>query len=158
MYQTWSCLAFLHWSYEPRVLARLLPGRLRPHLRRRAWVGLTPFLLEGLRTPVAPVPPWFARFPETNVRTYVVGPDDGLWSFSLDAARLEPVLVAGGADPDRQAVAAGAGPDPGGHRPASAPSGVSAMRSSWTTRPSGYSDGASRPSSSTSPRLPSIRS
>jgi len=30
MYQTWSCLAFLHWSYEPRVLERLLPGRLRP--------------------------------------------------------------------------------------------------------------------------------
>ena len=97
MYQTWSCLAFLHWSYEPRVLERLLPGRLRPHLfDGRAWVGLTPFLLEGLRTPVAPVPPWFASFPETNVRTYVVGPDgrDGLWFFSLDAARLEPVLVA----------------------------------------------------------------
>ena len=97
MYQSWSCLAFLHWSYEPRVLERLLPGRLRPHLfDGRAWVGLTPFLLEGLRTPVAPVPPWFARFPETNVRTYVVGPDgrDGLWFFSLDAARLEPVLVA----------------------------------------------------------------
>ena len=89
MYQSWSCLAFLHWSYEPRVLARLLPGRLRPHtFDGRAWVGLTPFLLEGLRTPVAPVPPWFARFPETNVRTYVVGPDgrDGLWFFSLDAA------------------------------------------------------------------------
>jgi uncharacterized protein len=97
MYQSWSCLAFLHWSYEPRVLARLLPGRLRPHtFDGRAWVGLTPFLLEGLRTPVAPVPPWFARFPETNVRTYVVGPDgrDGLWFFSLDAGRLEPVLVA----------------------------------------------------------------
>ena len=43
-----------------------------------------------------PAPPWCSRFPETNVRTYVVGPDgrDGLWSFSLDAARLEPVLVA----------------------------------------------------------------
>jgi pimeloyl-ACP methyl ester carboxylesterase len=36
------------------------------------------------------------RFPETDVRTYVVGPDgrEGLWFFSLDAARLEPVLVA----------------------------------------------------------------
>jgi uncharacterized protein YqjF (DUF2071 family) len=40
MDQTWSCLAFLHWSYEPRVLARLLPGRLRPHtFDGRAWVG-----------------------------------------------------------------------------------------------------------------------
>jgi uncharacterized protein YqjF (DUF2071 family) len=40
MYQSWSCLAFLHWSYEPRVLARLLPGGLRPHaFDGRAWVG-----------------------------------------------------------------------------------------------------------------------
>ena len=53
-------------------------------------------MLGDLRTPLAPAPPWFARFPETNVRTYVVGPDgrEGLWFFSLDAARLEPVLVA----------------------------------------------------------------
>jgi uncharacterized protein YqjF (DUF2071 family) len=45
---------------------------------------------------VAPALPWFTSFPETNVRTYVRGPDgrDGLWFFSLDAARLEPVLVA----------------------------------------------------------------
>jgi uncharacterized protein YqjF (DUF2071 family) len=97
MYQTWSWLSFLHWSYAPQVLEGLLPGRLRPHtFDGRAWVGLTPFLLRDLRTPVAPAPPWFASFPETNVRTYVVGPDgrDGLWFFSLDAARLEPVLVA----------------------------------------------------------------
>jgi len=40
-----------------------------------AWVGLTRFVLGDLRTPVAPAPPWFSRFPETNVRTYVVGPD-----------------------------------------------------------------------------------
>src|SRR4029450_13058027 len=83
--------------YEPGVLERLLPARLRPHtFDGRAWVGLTPFLLEALRTPLAPAPPWFASFPETNVRTYVVGPDgrEGLWFFSLDAARLEPVLVA----------------------------------------------------------------
>jgi Uncharacterized conserved protein (COG2071)/Phage integrase family len=59
-------------------------------------VGVTPFLLEDLRTPVGPALPWFTSFPETNVRTYVVGPDgrEGLWFFSLDAARLEPVLVA----------------------------------------------------------------
>jgi uncharacterized protein len=97
MYQTWSWLAFLHWSYPPEVVRRLLPGRLRPHtFDGRAWVGLTPFLMEDVRTPVAPAPPWCASFPETNVRTYVVGPDgrEGLWFLSLDAARLEPVLVA----------------------------------------------------------------
>ena len=97
MYQTWSCISFLHWSYEPAVLRQLLPYRLRPQtFDGRAWVGVTPFLLEDLRTPVAPALPWFTSFPETNVRTYVVGPDgrEGLWFFSLDAARLEPVLVA----------------------------------------------------------------
>jgi uncharacterized protein YqjF (DUF2071 family) len=97
MYQTWSCLSFLHWPYPPEVVQRLLPASLRVHdLDGRAWVGLTPFLLEDLRTPVAPAPPWFSSFPETNVRTYVVGPDgrEGLWFFSLDAARLEPVLAA----------------------------------------------------------------
>jgi uncharacterized protein YqjF (DUF2071 family) len=97
MYQTWSWLAFLHWPYPPEVVQRLLPASLRVHaFDGWAWVGLTPFLLQDLRTPLAPVPPWFAGFPETNVRTYVVGPDgrEGLWFFSLDAARLEPVLAA----------------------------------------------------------------
>jgi uncharacterized protein YqjF (DUF2071 family) len=95
MYQTWSWLSFLHWSYPPRVVQRLLPGALAVHdFDGRAWVGLTPFVLRDLRTPLAPA--WFAHFPETNVRTYVVGPDgrEGLWFFSLDAARLEPVLAA----------------------------------------------------------------
>jgi uncharacterized protein YqjF (DUF2071 family) len=97
MYQTWSWLSFLHWPYAPEVVQRLLPASLRVHdFDGRAWVGLTPFVLEDLRTPLTPAPPWFTSFPETNVRTYVVGPDgrEGLWFFSLDAARLEPVLAA----------------------------------------------------------------
>jgi uncharacterized protein YqjF (DUF2071 family) len=45
---------------------------------------------------MAPVPPWIGRFAETNVRTYVRGPDGGtgVWFLSLDAARLAPVVVA----------------------------------------------------------------
>jgi uncharacterized protein YqjF (DUF2071 family) len=75
MLQTWSWLTFLHWSYQVEVVARLLPPGLAVHeLEGRAWVGLTPFVLGDLRTPVAPAPPWFARFPETNLRTYVAGP------------------------------------------------------------------------------------
>jgi uncharacterized protein len=97
MYQTWTWISFLHWSYPPEVVQRLLPPSLAAHtFDDRAWVGLTPFLLEDLRTPVAPAPPWFTSFPETNVRTYVRGPDgrEGLWFLSLDAGRLEPVLAA----------------------------------------------------------------
>jgi uncharacterized protein len=97
MYQTWTWLSFLHWSYAPAVVQRLLPDGLEVHaFDGLAWVGVTPFFLEDLRTPVVPALPWFTSFPETNVRTYVCGPDrrEGLWFFSLDAGRLEPVLVA----------------------------------------------------------------
>jgi uncharacterized protein YqjF (DUF2071 family) len=97
MYQTWTWLSFLHWPYDPAVVQRLLPERLEVQtFQGQAWVGVTPFFLEDLRTPVAPAPPWFTSFPETIVRTYVRGPDrrEGLWFFSLDAARLGPVLVA----------------------------------------------------------------
>lgn len=48
-----------------------------------AWVGLVPLVTEvRLGAPRT-------RFPETNVRTYVRGPDGrpGVWFFSLDAAR-----------------------------------------------------------------------
>jgi uncharacterized protein YqjF (DUF2071 family) len=97
MYQTWTWVGFLHWSYAPAAVRRLLPKGLELHtFQDRAWVTVTPLLIEDLRTPVAPAPPWFRGFPETNVRTYVRGPDgrDGLWFFSLDAGRLEPVLAA----------------------------------------------------------------
>jgi uncharacterized protein YqjF (DUF2071 family) len=58
MYQTWSSITFLHWSYQPQVVQRLLPGSLRVHdFDGRAWVGVTPFLLQDLRTPVAPALP-----------------------------------------------------------------------------------------------------
>jgi hypothetical protein len=65
MYQTWSWLAFLHWSYAPAVVQRLLPDSLQVHtLEGRAWVGVTPFFLEDLRTPVASALPWFTSFPD----------------------------------------------------------------------------------------------
>jgi uncharacterized protein YqjF (DUF2071 family) len=43
-----------------------------------------------------PSVPWLSRFPETNVRTYATSADgtEGVWFFSLDAARLGAVLVA----------------------------------------------------------------
>jgi uncharacterized protein YqjF (DUF2071 family) len=60
-----------------------------------AWVALVPFVLEVTR-PGRPPVPWASRFAETNVRTYVTGPDGttGVWFLSLDAARLGAVLVA----------------------------------------------------------------
>jgi uncharacterized protein len=96
MYQHWRTLTFLHWRYDPAVVQRLLPAGLRVQtFDGTAWVGLIPFLMDRVRAPGVPPLPWLSRFPETNVRTYVVGPDgfEGIWFFSLDAARLPAVLA-----------------------------------------------------------------
>lgn len=86
----WRSLAFLHWSYDPADVQRLLPDGFTVETRdNRAWVGLVPFRMK-LRLPVP------QTFPETNVRTYVTGPDGrtGIWFFSLDAGAMAPVLAA----------------------------------------------------------------
>lgn len=96
MFQSWQSLTFLHWSYEPSEIRRLLPREISlDTFNGSAWVGLTPFLLASLRPPLVPALPWISRFPETNVRTYVRGPDGepGIWFFTLEADRL--LAVAG---------------------------------------------------------------
>jgi uncharacterized protein len=97
MRQHWRWLTFLHWRYpaEP-VQALLPPGVTVETFDESAWVGLIPFLMDDLQLAGAPALPWLSRFPETNVRTYVRGPDGhrGIWFFSLDAARLFAVLTA----------------------------------------------------------------
>ena len=97
MYQAWKSLTFLHWRYEPGEVQRLLPRGLEVEVfDGSAWVGITPFLLDDLRWPGIPPLPWLSRSPETNVRTYVRGPDGraGIWFFSLDIARAPAVLFA----------------------------------------------------------------
>jgi hypothetical protein len=82
-------LTFLHWPYDPALVQPLLPsGLILDTFDRAAWIGLVPFEIYNLRG----VP----HFPETNVRTYVIGPDGSraVWFFSLDADRLVAVLGA----------------------------------------------------------------
>jgi uncharacterized protein YqjF (DUF2071 family) len=96
-HQRWRKLTFLHWPYDPAQVQRLLPAELEVHTHDGlAWVGLTPFLLSDFRLPGLPAVPGLSRFPETNVRTYVLDRNglDGLWFFSLDADELATVLVA----------------------------------------------------------------
>jgi uncharacterized protein len=76
---------------------RLLPPELTAEtFDGTAWIGLTPFLMEGIRPPVLPAVPWLSRFGEINVRTYVHDGHgrSGIWFFSLDAARLPAVAAA----------------------------------------------------------------
>jgi uncharacterized protein YqjF (DUF2071 family) len=96
MMHRWDTLTFLHWSYEPDVVARLLPvGLTLDTFDGKAWVGLVPFnMLVSL--PHTPSLPWASRFCETNVRTYVIDEygRPGIWFFSLDASRLGAVMTA----------------------------------------------------------------
>jgi uncharacterized protein YqjF (DUF2071 family) len=96
MLQQWRLLTFLHWRYPASVVQSLLPpGLTAQTFDGTAWIGLVPFMMHGVRAPGTPELPWLSRFPETNVRTYVEGPDGrvGIWFLSLDAARLAPVLA-----------------------------------------------------------------
>jgi uncharacterized protein YqjF (DUF2071 family) len=79
----------LHWPYDPDLIRRCLPAGIKlDTFDDAAWVGLVPFEIYDC--------PGIPHFPETNLRTYVVGPDGSraVWFFSLDAARLVAVLGA----------------------------------------------------------------
>lgn len=89
MRQTWRRLTFLHWPFSPDLIRPLIPPALElDTFDGAAWIGLVPFEIYG--TPGLPY------FPETNMRTYVVGPDGSraVWFFSLEAARLAAVAGA----------------------------------------------------------------
>lgn len=97
MLQRWRLLTFIHWRYDPAVIKPLIPPPLQlDTFDGSAWIGLTPFVLDGVRLPFSPALPWISRFPETNVRTYVRGPDGvrSVWFFTLEADRLIGVLAA----------------------------------------------------------------
>jgi uncharacterized protein len=96
MGQTWYDLLFAHWAIAPEALRPLVPPPLALDLRdERAWLGITPFRVGGLRSRGTPPLPWLSRFPELNVRTYVAyGGRPGIYFFSLDAARVAAVVAA----------------------------------------------------------------
>src|ERR1041384_4832910 len=97
MLQDWETLTFVHWRYDASTLQARFPAGLTIDVYDgAAWIGLTPFRVSHLTLPGAPPLPWLSTFPETNLRTYVRGPDGirGIWFFSLDAARLLAVLGA----------------------------------------------------------------
>jgi uncharacterized protein len=96
MGQTWYSLLFAHWAVSPEALRPVIPKPLELDLRDgKAWLGVTPFVMAGLRMRGTPPLPWLSRFPELNVRTYVVYEGRaGIYFFSLDAARPAAVAAA----------------------------------------------------------------
>jgi len=95
MRMTWEDLGFLHWEVSAAALRPLVPDALEiDTFGGRAFVGLVPFTMRGVRPAWAPPLPWLSRFHEVNVRTYVHrrGRDPGVWFLCLEAAN--PVAVA----------------------------------------------------------------
>ncbi len=103
----WEALTYLHWDLDPDVVAARLPAGLTPDVHDgRAWVGLIPFRMARIglgpggsrlrRFLPGGLPLPQGTFPETNVRTYVVGPEGGrgVYFHSLDITRLAPTAVA----------------------------------------------------------------
>jgi len=72
MYQTWDKLLFLHWPIAAELLRPLIAPRLcLDTFEGRAWVGVTPFTMWGIRPTLLPSLPVLSQSHELNVRTYV---------------------------------------------------------------------------------------
>jgi hypothetical protein len=94
MYQRWDDLLFLHWSFAPSVIQSTLPrGLTADTFEGKAFVGIVPFFMRGVRPAFCPRLPGISDFLELNVRTYVYNDQGvpGVWFYSLDAN--QPIAV-----------------------------------------------------------------
>lgn len=95
MGQTWDDLLFAHWRVPAERLQDLVPGLEVDTFDGSGWLGITPFVLSGLRLAGTLPVPGVSRFPELNVRTYVsVDGKPGIYFFSLDTASRLAVTAA----------------------------------------------------------------
>jgi uncharacterized protein YqjF (DUF2071 family) len=96
MTMRWHDLLFIHWPLDPGILRPLIPPFLELDVYdAKAWLGVVPFRMTGVRPRFAPPLPCFSSFAEINVRTYVTAAGKrGVWFFSLDAANRPAVWAA----------------------------------------------------------------
>lgn len=96
MHQTWEDLLSLHIQVRPDELSTHIPDQLELDLYDgKAWISIFPFHLQNLRLRGLPKFPYFHKFLELNVRTYVTYKRiPGVYFFSLDAAKIIPVIGA----------------------------------------------------------------
>lgn len=96
MAQTWHDLLFAHWPVPKVSLEGLIPPPLTlDTFDGRAWVGVVPFHMTGVRLRGLPPLPGVSAFAEINLRTYVtLGGKPGVFFFSLDAANALAVAAA----------------------------------------------------------------
>jgi uncharacterized protein YqjF (DUF2071 family) len=88
MRQNWGKLLFIHWAMDAELLRPLIPAQLSiDTFDGKAWIGIVPFTMWGIRASFLPPIPGASAFHELNVRTYVHFKGlPGVWFFSLDAA------------------------------------------------------------------------
>ena len=97
MRQKWYSLLYLHWDFDPAQLQAMLPEGLSIDTHEdRAYIGVVPFYMHGLRLRFGPPAPAVSYFPELNLRTYVYDKNGrpGVWFFSLDAQSHLSVWIA----------------------------------------------------------------
>jgi uncharacterized protein YqjF (DUF2071 family) len=96
MGQTWDDLLFIHYRVPVEELRALVPEGLQVQEHSgSAWLGVTPFVVTGLRARGLLPLPFASSFRELNVRTYVTRDDrPGIWFFSLDASSQVAVEAA----------------------------------------------------------------
>ena len=96
MAQSWHDLLFAHWAVDVAMLRPHIPEKLEiDTFDGKAWLGIVPFSMSGVRLRWTPPLPWLSEFAELNVRTYVTAQDKpGVWFFSLDAANALAVAAA----------------------------------------------------------------
>lgn len=84
----WGKLLFMHWPIAAEALRPLIPERLTiDTFDGKAWIGVVPFTMWGVRPTFMPPVPGLSEFHELNVRTYVhLDGVPGVWFHSLDAA------------------------------------------------------------------------
>ncbi len=96
MRQTWHDLLFAHWPLPPDAFRARIPRSLSlDTFDGRAWIGVIPFHMSGVRPRGLPPLPGLSAFPELNVRTYVTAEEKpGVLFFSLDAGSRVAVEAA----------------------------------------------------------------
>lgn len=96
MKQTWNDLLFAHWAMLKEDLQKFIPsGYTLDTFQGKAWLGIVPFRMSGVRLRGIPAIPGLSAFPELNVRTYVsAGGKRGVFFFSLDTGNPLAVVVA----------------------------------------------------------------
>ena len=76
MGQTWDDLLFVHYRVPAETLRPLVPEGLELQQHSgTAWLGVTPFVVTGLRARGLPAFPLVSSFRELNVRSYVTRDD-----------------------------------------------------------------------------------